>query len=126
MNMANWPGKMWPVSHKTAAIAAGMGQMGHHRILIHPRFGNFIVLDTILIDQEVNAYDQPINFNPCIEFKLCASVCPVGAVAVDGHFCFSNCFTYNYRDRMGGFSDWVEKVVASKFDWSIYYTHLTV
>jgi ferredoxin len=88
--------------------------MGHHRLVIHPRFGNFIVLGTILLDGEATAYDRPLDFNPCIECKLCVSVCPVGAVGPDGHFNFTTCMTHNYRDRLGGFLDWVEKVVSSK------------
>ncbi|MGD2187568.1 MAG: SCP2 sterol-binding domain-containing protein, partial [Desulfobacterales bacterium] len=45
---------------------------------------------------------------------LCSAVCPVGAIGHDGSFQFANCMTHNYRDRMGGFSDWVENIVTSK------------
>jgi epoxyqueuosine reductase QueG len=45
--------------------------MGIHRNVIHPKFGNFILLGTILIDAEVSEYDQPIDYNPCLECKLC-------------------------------------------------------
>jgi len=114
MDMANWPGKMWPVSHKPIAVASGLGAMGHHRLVIHPRFGSFIVLGTILLEGEATAYDRPLDFNPCIECNLCVSVCPVGAIGPDGHFNFTTCMTHNYRDRLGGFLDWVEKVVSSK------------
>jgi ferredoxin len=114
MNLAKWPGKMWPVSHKPVAVEGGLGKLGHHRLLIHPRFGSFIILGTILLNREVTAYDQPLDFNPCIECKLCVSVCPIGAIEIDGHFNFSGCITHNYRDRMGGFSDWVEKMVSSR------------
>jgi ferredoxin len=114
MNMAKWPGKMWPVSHKTIAEAGGLGKIGHHRLVIHPRFGSFIVLGTILLDREATAYDQPLDYNPCVECRLCVAVCPVGAIAADGHFNFTACLTHNYRDRLGGFQDWVERVVTSR------------
>ena len=114
MDLAKWPGKMWPLSHKPIAVEAGLGVMGHHRLVIHPRFGNFIVLGTILLDREVTAYDQPLDFNPCIECKLCVSACPVGAICTDGHFNFTTCMTHNYRDRLGGFMNWVENMVSSK------------
>ena len=114
MDLAKWPGKMWPLSHKPIATAAGLGVMGHHRLVIHPLFGSFIVLGTILLDREVAEYDLPLDFNPCIECKLCVSACPVGAICPDGHFNFTTCMTHNYRDRLGGFTNWVENIVSSK------------
>ena len=59
-------------------------------------------------------YAQPIDYNPCLECKLCVAACPVGAIAPDGHFNFSACYTHNYREFMGGFTDWVEQVADSK------------
>lgn len=114
MDVSKWPGKMWSVSHKTVAVAAGMGHLGHNRLLIHPDFGNFIVLGTLLIDRSVTKHDIPLDYNPCIKCGLCVSACPVGAISADGGFSFVNCMTHNYRDRAGGFSDWVENIVKSK------------
>ncbi|MDC0720371.1 SCP2 sterol-binding domain-containing protein [Nannocystis bainbridge] len=114
MEMARWPARIWVVSHKVVAVAAGLGQMGLHRNLIHPRFGNFILLGTVLTDAPVDAETQPIDYNPCIDCKLCVSACPVGAIQSDGHFDFSACNTHNYREFMGGFVDWVATVADSK------------
>ena len=36
MEMDRWPGKIWDISLKPLAIAAGLGQMGKHRMMIHP------------------------------------------------------------------------------------------
>jgi Fe-S-cluster-containing hydrogenase component 2 len=107
-------GKIWVVSHKPVAVAAGLGHMGIHRNVIHPKFGNFILLGTVLIGAEASAYDQPISYNPCLECKLCVAACPVGAISPDGHFNFSACYTHNYREFMGGFTDWVEQIADSK------------
>src|SRR5437660_7760040 len=63
-------GKIWVVSHKPVAVAAGLGHMGIHRNVIHPRFGNFILLGTVLIGAEATAYDQPISYNPCLACNL--------------------------------------------------------
>ena len=114
MEMNRFPGKVWVVSHKPVAVAAGLGQMGIHRNVIHPKFGNFILLGTILIDAEVSKASQPIDYNPCLECKLCVAACPAGAIGPDGHFDFSACYTHNYREFLGGFGDWVEQVADSR------------
>jgi Fe-S-cluster-containing hydrogenase component 2 len=114
MEMDHWPGKTWVVSHKPVAVAAGLGQMGIHRNVIHPKFGNFILLGTVVMDARVSATSKPIDYNPCLECKLCVSVCPTGAIEADGHFDFSACYTHNYREFMSGFTDWVETVADSK------------
>jgi ferredoxin len=114
MEMDRFPEKIWVVSHKPVAVAAGLGHMGIHRNVIHPRFGNFILLGTVLLDAEATAYDQPLAYNPCLECKLCVAACPTGAIASDGHFNFSACYTHNYREFLGGFTNWVEQVADSK------------
>ncbi len=114
MEQDRFPGKIWVVSHKPVAVAAGLGNMGIHRNVIHSRFGNFILLGTVLVAAEATAYDEPLSYNPCLECKLCVAACPVGAIGSDGHFNFSACYTHNYREFMGGFTDWVEQVADSK------------
>jgi len=106
--------KIWVVSHKPVAVAAGLGHLGIHRNVIHPRFGSFILLGTVLLDAEATAYDQPLAYNPCLECKLCVAACPTGAIAPDGQFNFAACYTHNYREFMGGFTDWVEQVADSR------------
>jgi len=106
--------RLWVVAHKPIAVAAGMGRMGIHRNVIHPKFGNFILLGTILLGAEVSEYSRELDYNPCLECKLCVAACPVGAIGADGHFDFTACYTHNYREFMGGFNDWVENVADSK------------
>src|SRR5215469_9848501 len=115
MEMYQNPGNaIWVVSHKPVAVEAGLGHMGIHRNLIHPKFGNFVLLGTVLTDCEASEYNHPIDYNPCLECKLCAAACPVGAIGPEGSFNFSSCFTHNYREFLGGFSDWVEQVAEAR------------
>jgi Fe-S-cluster-containing hydrogenase component 2 len=104
---------MWVISHKPIAVAAGLGQRGIHRNVIHPRFGNFILLGTVLLDAVINEESKPISYNPCLTCKLCVAACPTGAIGSDGHFDFSACYTHNYREFMGGFGDWVHTLADS-------------
>ncbi len=114
MEMDRFGGKMWAISLKPLAVAAGLGQMGIHRNLIHPKFGNFVLIGVVLAECEVTQQSRPIDYNPCLECKLCVAACPVGAIRPDGGFDFSACYAHNYREFMGGFSDWAETLVGSR------------
>ncbi|ATQ67575.1 hypothetical protein Ms3S1_12900 [Methylosinus sp. 3S-1] len=114
MEAARWPSRMWIVAHKPIAVAAGLGRIGIHRNVIHPKFGNFILLGTVVADLELDSYARPLDFNPCLECKLCVAACPTGAIAPDGAFQFEACYTHNYREFMGGFTDWVETIADAK------------
>ncbi len=113
MEMDRFPGKMWSVSLKPLAVAAGLGQMGLHRNVIHPKFGNFILLGAVLCSAEVSEEGGPIDYNPCVGCKLCVAACPVGAISSEGDFNFSSCYAHNYREFMSGFTDWVEHIAES-------------
>jgi len=105
--------KGWVISHKPVAVAAGLGMMGIHRNVIHPTFGNFILLGTVIIDALVSEESHPVAYNPCLECKLCVAACPVGAISPDGGFNAMACLTHNYREFLGGFTEWVEAMVES-------------
>lgn len=114
MEATRWPGRIWVVAHKPVAVAAGLGMMGVHRNVIHPTFGNFILLGTVLLEAEVSDHSRPVDYNPCLECKLCVAACPVGAIKPDGAFDTASCYTHNYREFMGGFSDWAEHIADAK------------
>jgi epoxyqueuosine reductase QueG len=113
MNTNDWAGKIWEISHKPIAQQAGIGKTGINRMILHPKFGSSILLDSILIDVEVDKYDKPLDYNPCINCMLCVSACPVGALDAKKGLDFNACVTHNYRDFMGGFEDWIENIVSS-------------
>lgn len=114
MEMDDFPGKTWVISHKPVAIAAGLGKMGIHRNIIHPKFGNFILLGTVLIDHEIETYGELLEYNPCLECKLCVAACPVGAIGPDGNFDFAACYNHNYHEFMGGFTALTETIADAK------------
>lgn len=114
MEAQAYPAGMRVISHKPIAEAAGLGKMGLHRNVIHPRFGSFILLGTIVIDRAIESYSSPLDYSPCLDCKLCVAACPVEAIGADGTFNFSACYTHNYREFMGGFVDWVHEVVEAE------------
>ncbi|MBL8680415.1 MAG: SCP2 sterol-binding domain-containing protein [Myxococcales bacterium] len=114
MEMDDFPGRTWIVSHKRVAVAGQLGRMGLHRNVIHPRFGSFIVLATVLTSVPVDEATAALDFNPCIDCKLCVAACPVGAIEADGAFRFSACLDHNYREFMSGFGDLLEEAVESR------------
>lgn len=114
MEMDRFPGRTWVVSHKRVAEAAGLGRMGVHRNLIHPRFGNFVLLGTVALDRPVDEGPRPLDYTPCLGCNLCVSACPVGAVRPEGGFDFQACYTHNYREFMGGFLDILGDVAESR------------
>lgn len=114
MEAQAYPAGMRTISHKPIAEAAGLGRMGLHRNVIHPRFGSFVLIGTIAIDREIDTLSAPIDYAPCLDCKLCVAACPVEAIGADGSFNFSACYTHNYREFMGGFVDWVHEIVEAE------------
>jgi NAD-dependent dihydropyrimidine dehydrogenase PreA subunit len=112
--MEGFPGRSWIVSHKVVAVAAQLGRMGLHRSVIHPKFGSFILLATVLTEAEIEGQPAPLTFDPCVGCKLCVAACPVGAIEPDGTFRFSACYDHNYREFMTGFSDFAEEIADSR------------
>ncbi len=115
MNMENYPNlEMWYIHHKPIAVAAGKGKIGVHHLVVHERFGAMMALSSILIDREVTEYGRPLDYDPCCKCMLCVAVCPVGAINADGHLNAYACYAHSYRDKYGGFVDWIENIIKSR------------
>lgn len=113
MDMGRFPGKTWNVSHKVMAVESGLGHMGLNRLVIHPVYGNFIRLTSVLIDAELDRYGSPLETSLCDRCGLCLSACPVGAIHRDGPFDFMACMTHAYRDNVLGFMDMFDSLLRS-------------
>lgn len=122
MAMDRYPGKIWDVSHKIMAVEAGLGHMGMNRLVLHPKYGSCVQLDSILVNGVMDEYDHPLEENPCIKCNQCVAVCPTGAISKEQPFDFMACLTHTYRDNYIGFNNLVEAIVTSK-DMEEYRSH---
>jgi epoxyqueuosine reductase QueG/putative sterol carrier protein len=102
-----WADKIWPLSHKLVAQAAGLGVIGLSRNFLHPRFGAYCLIDTVVTNLELDQLDRPVDWNPCLECNLCVASCPTEAIKPDGDFDFFACYNHTYRDSIPGFLDLV-------------------
>ncbi len=102
-----WADKIWPLSHKLVAQAAGLGVIGTSRNFLHRRFGAYCLIDTVVTNLEWPSYDVPADWNPCLTCNLCVASCPTEAIHADGTFDFFACYNHTYRDSIPGFLDLV-------------------
>jgi Pyruvate/2-oxoacid:ferredoxin oxidoreductase delta subunit len=63
-------------SHRYAAVAAGLGQLGWSGNLMTPQFGSAVFLGSVLTSAVLKA-DRVLEENPCDKCRLCTTVCPV-------------------------------------------------
>jgi epoxyqueuosine reductase QueG len=76
--MVDWQGQRGHISHKHVAAAAGLGWIGRNNLLVHPKFGARLRLNTVLTDMEL-APDAPLAFG-CGRCTACAGACPASSI----------------------------------------------
>ncbi|MDD5449135.1 MAG: hypothetical protein PHO42_00860 [Candidatus Omnitrophica bacterium] len=76
--IVDWEKQTAHVSHKRVAQLSGIGWLGLHNLIVHPKYGSRIRLATLLTDMPVKT-DKPLK-NGCAECGRCAAVCPANAI----------------------------------------------
>jgi len=113
-----WADKIWPLSHKLVAQAAGLGIIGTSRNFLHAKYGAYCLIDTVVTNLEFDATEygaqRALDWNPCLECNLCVASCPTEAIKADGEFDFFACYNHTYRDSIPGFIDFARDLAEAK------------
>jgi epoxyqueuosine reductase QueG len=70
---------MGPISHKHAAVEAGLGAIGRQSLLITPQYGPRVALDSVITEAPL-VPDPRYERCFCRGCRACVDACPAGAV----------------------------------------------
>lgn len=88
-----------PINDKAWAVRSGLGWIGKHSNVITRDHGSWVFLGELLIDIEVDRYDEPMD-DHCGSCTACLDACPTSAIiqpyVVDAAKCISYT-TIEYR-----------------------------
>ncbi len=91
--------RMGIISHRHAAVLAGLGVFGRNNLVLTPQFGPRNRFATILTTVELME-DPLLDINLCRECNTCRKKCPAQAWdTVSGKFYKSECAHYQWWDR---------------------------
>ena len=76
-------GVVGDVSLRHAAVAAGLGNLGRHNLVIHPGMGTRVVFSALITDLDLPS-DGPAPENLCTKCDICVKSCPGGALDEEG------------------------------------------
>lgn len=82
-----------PVMERPIAAAAGLGFIGKHTLLIHPRHGSWFFLAEILLDLRLEPTLEPVRAG-CGTCRRCQQICPTQAFAGDYVLDARRCISY--------------------------------
>lgn len=72
-----------PVLERDWAKRAGLGWIGRHTLLIHPKAGSYFFLAEIILDLDLE-YDAPMR-DYCGTCRRCIDACPTDAISPQGY-----------------------------------------
>ncbi len=105
---ARWPGvtdygavDANPVMEKVWAVRAGLGTVTKNGCFTTREFGSWVVLATMVLDVEVDAYAAVLDEDPCGRCRICLDACPTGALVADRVVDARACLSYQTIENEG-------------------------
>lgn len=83
------------VDERWASYLSGLGYLGKNQFLIHKKYGGYIYLATILIDQEIEKEFRILD--TCGDCRKCIDACPTNAL--DGKFYIDRCISETTQSK---------------------------
>jgi epoxyqueuosine reductase len=104
-----------PVLERELAQRAGLGWIGKHTLLIHPRVGSYMLLGGVMTTMKLRADDGARVMDHCGTCTRCIDACPTRAIterSVDA----TRCISYLTIERRGA----IDAAMADKLSGWIY------
>src|SRR5262249_33756989 len=90
-----------PILEKVWASRAGIGYVGRNGCFITEEFGSYVVLATMILDEEVDRYASGPAMDRCGTCNLCVSSCPTEAIVADATVDARRCLSYQTIENRG-------------------------
>lgn len=90
-----------PLAEKSLAVRAGLGWIGRNSLVVNPRFGSMMHLGELLISEDVDVYDTPMEGVGCGTCRRCVDACPNGAIMDDRTIDTRRCISCRTIEREG-------------------------
>ena len=87
-------------SQRHAAVAAGLGRLGRHNLVVHPRFGTRVNFVSIITDIALEP-SAAATEDACIHCNLCVENCPGNALDEEGKTDLMKCMKHSLPYGLG-------------------------
>jgi len=105
-------GPIADVSLRHVAVAAGLGSLGRHNLVIHSQLGTRVIFSAVMTDLKLDA-DSSVQESLCINCNLCVDNCPVQALSEPGKTDVLKCFKHSQPYGMIGNIQFLHKLIDS-------------